>query len=75
MKTLISVIETHRAVTKVRLAIVEAAPAAIEGVVVEKRSAMGFEAVVVKNNVAVIPVRSPVVPSPAKSAKEADAKT
>jgi hypothetical protein len=74
MKALISVIQINRAVAEIRPAIIEAAPAAIEDVVVEKRSAMGFKVVVVKKNIVVIPVRSPMVPSPAKAAKEANAK-
>jgi len=74
MKALTSVIESSRAVSEVGPAIIEAAPAVIEGVVIEKSSAVGFESMVVKNNIVVIPVRSPVVPSPAKPAKEANAK-
>lgn len=62
-------------VTEVRPAIVEAASAVIEGVVVEKSSAMGFKMVVVKKNIVVAPVGSPVMPSPAKPTKEANSKT
>jgi 7-keto-8-aminopelargonate synthetase-like enzyme len=70
-----AIMEALTPVPKIRLAIVEAASPVIQCVVVEKRSAVGFEAVVVKNNVVVMPVRSPVVPSPAKPAKETDAKS
>ena len=68
------IMEALAPVPKIRLAIVEAASAAIERIVVEKSSAVGFKAVVVKNNIVMMPVRSPVVPSPAKAAKEANAK-
>lgn len=61
-------------VPKIRLAIVEAAPAVIESLVVEKSSAMRFKVVVVKENVVVMPVRSPMVPSPTEAAKVANAK-
>src|SRR5438270_3977417 len=60
---------------KIRLTIIEAASAAIECLVIEKCSAVGFKVVVVKKNIVVVPVRSPMVPSPAKAAKETDAKT
>ncbi|HMC32436.1 MAG TPA: hypothetical protein VKL99_16490, partial [Candidatus Angelobacter sp.] len=75
MKSLISMIYANWAVAEVRPPIIEAASAAIECLVVEKRSAVGFKVVVVKKNIVVVPVRSPMVPSPAKAAKETDAKT
>src|SRR6266404_712514 len=74
MKTLVSAIEASRVVTEIRATIIEAASAPIECIVVEKRPAVGHETVVVKNNIVVMPIRSPVVPSPAKPAKEANAK-
>jgi hypothetical protein len=74
VNTLTSVIESSRAVPEVRPAIIEAASPAIQCIVIEKRSAVRFEAVVVKNDIAVIPVTSPVVKSPAKPAKETNAK-
>jgi len=43
-------------VAEVRPAIIEAASAAIDGVMVEKRSAVGFKMVVVKKNIVVVPV-------------------
>src|ERR1700687_4841073 len=47
---------------------------AIEGVVISEDSAVGHISVVVINDIVVMPVRSPVVPSPAKSAEIADSK-
>jgi hypothetical protein len=75
MKTLTPVIQTNRTAAKIRPAIVEAAAAAIERIVVEKCSAVGFKVMVIEKNVVVAPVRVPVVPSPAESAKEANTKT
>ena len=47
---------------------------AIEGVVIGEDSAVRDVSVVVINDIVVMPVRSPVVPSPTKSAKIADSK-
>src|SRR5258708_39222141 len=47
---------------------------AIEGVVISEDSAVGYVSVVVINDIVVMPVRSPVVPSPAKPAEIADSK-
>src|ERR1700676_2554186 len=46
----------------------------IEGVVIGEDSAVGYISVVVINDIVVMPVRSPVVPSPTKSAKIANSK-
>src|SRR5450432_1007847 len=46
----------------------------IEVVAVDEDSTVGLVMAVVKTNVVVLPVVAPVVPSPAKSAKEADSK-
>src|ERR1700682_4566613 len=46
----------------------------IEGVVISEDPAVGDVSVVVINDIVVMPVRSPVVPSPTKSAKIADSK-
>src|SRR5579872_5135090 len=46
----------------------------IEVVTVHKDSAMGFIVVVVEANVVMVPVISPVVPAPTKSAKETNSK-
>ena len=56
-------------------AVIEVAVRAIEGVVISENSAVGNVGVVVVSDVVVIPVRSPVVPAPAISAKKADSKT
>src|SRR2546430_5154424 len=47
---------------------------AIDGVVISEDSAVGYISVVVVNDIVVMPVRSPMVPTPAKSAKKADSK-
>src|SRR6266481_7728041 len=47
---------------------------AIECVVIGEDSAVGYVSVVVINEIVVMPVRSPMVPAPAKSAKKADSK-
>src|ERR1700676_2258289 len=47
---------------------------AIEGVVIGKDSAVGYVSVVVVNNIVVMPVRSPVVPSPTKPTEIANSK-
>ena len=60
---------------KIRLTVIEAASAAIECLVIEECSAVGFKVAVIENDISMAPVRSPVVPSPAKPAKEANAKT
>ncbi len=67
--------KVRAAVPKIRPAIVEVASSAIEGIVVEESSAVRFKVVVIKDDIVVMPVRSPVVPSPAKAAKETNAKT
>ena len=54
---------------------IEVAMRAIESVVISENSAVGNVGVVVVSDVMVIPVRSPVVPAPAVSAKKADSKT
>ena len=56
-------------------AAIEVAVRAIECVVISENSAVGNVGVVVVSDVVVIPVRSPVVPAPAISAKKADSKT
>src|SRR6202521_3841336 len=53
---------------------IEVRALAIEGVVISEDSAVGYVSVVVVNDIVVMPVRSPVVPAPAKSAKIADSK-
>ena len=75
VKALTSVIQTNRTMAKIGLAIVEATAPAIERIVVEKRSAVGFKVTVIEKNVVVAPVRVPVVPSPTESTKEANTKT
>ena len=75
MKALTSMIQANRTMAKIRPAIVEASASAIERIVVEKRSAVGFKVAMIEKNVVVAPVRVPVVPSPAESAKEANTKT
>lgn len=55
-------------------AMIEVPVPAIEGVVIDENSAVRHEGVVVEGDMAVIPVRSPMVPSPAEPAKKADAK-
>ena len=47
---------------------------AIEVVAVDENSAVGFVVVVVETNVVVMPIVSPVVPTPAKPAEEANSK-
>ena len=47
---------------------------AVVGVVIDENSAAGNVGVVVVRDMAVIPVRSPVVPAPPEAAEEADAK-
>jgi hypothetical protein len=47
---------------------------AIESVVIGEDSAVGYVSVVVINDIVVMPVRSPVVPSPTESAKIANSK-
>jgi len=47
---------------------------AIEGVVISEDSAVGYVSVMVVNDIVVMPVRSPMVPTPTKSAKKADSK-
>src|SRR5882762_8986641 len=56
-------------------AAIEAAVRAIEGVVISENSAVGNVGVVVVSDVVVIPVRSPMVPSPTEPAKVAYAKS
>ena len=46
----------------------------IEGVVISEDSAVGYVSVVVINDIVVMPVRSPVVPSPTKPAEIANSK-
>src|SRR5580765_6667054 len=53
---------------------IEVPAGVIEGVVISENSAVSHEGVVVEGDVAVIPVRSPVVPAPAKATEETDAK-
>src|SRR5258708_1584868 len=55
-------------------AMIDVRAAAIEGVVIGEDSAVGYVSVVVINDIVVMPVRSPVVPSPAKPAEIADSK-
>src|SRR6266849_6286108 len=47
---------------------------AIEGVVIGEDSAVGYVSVVVINDIVVMPVRSPMVPSPTKPAEIANSK-
>src|SRR5437660_11636557 len=47
---------------------------AIKVVAIDEDSAVGDVAVMIEKDTVVIPIRSPVVPTPAKPAKEADAK-
>src|SRR5260370_6811754 len=53
---------------------IEIPASAIEVVTIDKGSAVGNVGVVVVNHLPVMPVRSPMVPPPAKSAIEADSK-
>ena len=48
--------------------------AVIEIVAIGENSAVGLVVVVVETDIVVMPIRSPVVPSPAISSKEADSK-
>src|SRR5579859_312557 len=75
MEALTSAVNINWAMPKIRPSIIKAAPSAIECLMVEKSSAVRFKVVVVKTDIVVTPVRVPVVPSPAKTTKEADAKT
>ena len=56
------------------VATIEVGTRVIEGVAIGEDSAVGDVAVVVEDDSVAMPVISPVVPSPAKAAKEADAK-
>src|SRR5438045_9708662 len=47
---------------------------AIKVVAIDEDTAVGDVAVMIEKDTVVIPIRSPVVPTPAKPAKEADAK-
>src|SRR5437899_10549054 len=47
---------------------------AIKVVAIDEDSAVGDVAVMIEKDTVVIPIRFPVVPTPAKTAKEADAK-
>ncbi len=49
---------------------IEACASAIEVVAIGEDSAVGNVAVVVVNDIAVVPVKSPVMPSPTKAAKQ-----
>ena len=53
---------------------IESTPGSIEVRAISENSAVGYVTVVVKHNIVVTPIRSPVAPSPAKAAKEADSK-
>jgi len=54
--------------------VIEVRAGVIEAVVIGENSAVGDIGAVIENNSMVMPVISPVVPPPAKSAKEPDAK-
>jgi hypothetical protein len=49
---------------------IEARTPPIESIAIDEDSAVGNVGVVVVNDIAVVPVKSPVVPSPPKPAKE-----
>src|SRR6266404_7078477 len=53
---------------------IEVPAGVIEGVVISKDSAVGDVGVVVVDDTVAMPIISPVVPAPAKAAKEADSK-
>src|SRR6266849_3588906 len=55
-------------------AMIDVRAPAIDGVVICEDSAVGYVSVVVINDIVVMPVRSPVVPSPTKPAKITDSK-
>ena len=63
------------AATTKSVATIQVCTRVIEGVVISEDSAVGDVAVVVEDDSVVMPVISPVVPTPAKAAKEADAET
>src|SRR5437899_13038323 len=46
----------------------------IDGVVIGEDSAVGYVAVAAETDIVVMPIISPVVPAPSKTAKEADSK-
>jgi len=54
--------------------VIEVRAPAIEGVVIGEDSAVGYVSVVVINDIVVMPVRSPMVPSPTKPAEIANSK-
>jgi hypothetical protein len=68
-------VPTMEAISTMKAAVVEACTLVIEPVAVHKGSAVRYELVVVKINSVVVPVRRPVVPSPAIPTKEADTET
>src|SRR5713101_558674 len=53
---------------------IEVRAPAIEGIVIGEDSTVGYVGVVVEKDAVAVPVISPVVPAPAKPAKEANAK-
>lgn len=55
-------------------AVIEVPVRAIESVVIDENSAVRHEGSVVEDDMVVIPVGSPMVPAPAKTTKETDAK-
>src|SRR6266852_2379019 len=65
---------TRPAALKSASTMIEVCVRVIEGVVIGEDSAVGNVAVVAESDAVVMPIISPVVPSPAKAAKEADAK-
>src|SRR6266550_965158 len=54
--------------------VIEVCAGMIECVVIGEDSAVGYVRVVVENDAVAMPIVSPVMPSPAKTAKEADSK-
>jgi hypothetical protein len=68
-------ISTWAAALESASAVIKVAVRAIESVVISEDSAVGNVGVMVVSDVAVIPVRSPMVPSPAEPAEETDAKS
>src|SRR6266852_5293776 len=52
----------------------ESTSGSIEVIAIDEHSAVGYIAVVIKKDIVVMPIRSPVVPTPTEPAKEADSK-
>src|SRR5882724_9721504 len=55
-------------------AMIEVPAGVVKGVVISEDSAVGYVGVVVVDDIVMMPIISPVVPAPAKTAEEADSK-